>query len=60
MGVAGLQMLIQHNVAGNAAALGAHVTAGVPAVSERLTTSAAVVAAKGIDTVAAARPPWAC
>jgi DHA2 family multidrug resistance protein len=55
MGVAGLQTLIDHHVVGNAAVLGANVTAGVPAVSERLTTTAAMFAAKGMDAVAAGR-----
>ena len=39
MGVAGLQTLIDHNVTANVAVLGASVTAGVPAVSERLATT---------------------
>jgi DHA2 family multidrug resistance protein len=55
MGVAGLQTLIDNNVAANVAVLGAHVTAGVPAVSERLTTTAAMLATRGMDAVAAGR-----
>ena len=55
MGVAGLQTLIDHNVAANVAVLGANVTAGVPAVSERLTTTTAMLAARGMDAVAASR-----
>ena len=55
IGVAGLQTLIDHNVAINAAVLGANVTAGVPAVSERLTTTTAMLAARGMDAVAASR-----
>ena len=55
MGVAGLQTLIDHNVTINVAVLGAHVTAGAPAVSERLTTTAAMLAARGMDAVAAGR-----
>jgi MFS transporter, DHA2 family, multidrug resistance protein len=55
MGVAWLQTLIDHNVAGNVAVLGSHVTAGVPAVSERLTTTTAMLAAKGMDAMAASR-----
>ena len=51
MGVAGLQTLIDHNVAANVAVLGANVTAGVPAVGERLTTTTAMLAAKGMDAV---------
>jgi DHA2 family multidrug resistance protein len=55
MGVAGLQTLIDHNVAVNVAALGATVTAGAPAVSERLTTTAAMLAMMGMDAAAAGR-----
>jgi MFS transporter, DHA2 family, multidrug resistance protein len=55
MGVAGLQTLIDHNVAANVAVLGASVTAGVPAVSERLTTTTAMLVARGMDAVAASR-----
>lgn len=55
MGVAGLQTMIDHNVAANVAVLGANVTAGVPAVSERLTTTTAMLAARGMDAVAASR-----
>jgi MFS transporter, DHA2 family, multidrug resistance protein len=55
MGVALLQRLIDHNVATNLAVLGASVTAGVPAVSERLATTTAMVVARGMDAVAASR-----
>lgn len=55
MGVAGLQTLIHHDVATTVAVLGANVTAGVPAVSERLTTTTAMLAARGMDAVAASR-----
>ncbi|MGX9119060.1 DHA2 family efflux MFS transporter permease subunit [Mesorhizobium sp. BHbsci] len=55
MGVAGLQTLIDHNVAANVAVLGAYVTAGIPAVSERLTTTTAMLAARGMDAAAASR-----
>jgi len=55
MGVAGLQTLIDHNVASNVAVLGANITAGIPAVSERLTMTAAMLAARGMDAVAASR-----
>ncbi|WP_084731595.1 DHA2 family efflux MFS transporter permease subunit [Microvirga vignae] len=59
MGVAWLQTLIEHNVVGNVAVLGAHVTAGVPAVSERLTTTTAMLAARGMDAAAASRAAMA-
>ena len=55
MGVAGLQTMIDHNVTANATVLGASVTAGVPAVSERLTTMGTILAARGMDGVAAGR-----
>jgi MFS transporter, DHA2 family, multidrug resistance protein len=55
MGVAALQTLIEHNVAANVTVLGASVTAGAPAVSERLATIAAMLAAKGMDALAAGR-----
>jgi DHA2 family multidrug resistance protein len=55
MGVAWLQTLIEHNVAANVTVLGAHVTAGVPAVSERLTTTTAMLATRGVDAASASR-----
>jgi len=55
MGVAGLQTLIESNVAANAIVLGANITAGTPAVSERLATSAAMLVARGMDAAAASR-----
>lgn len=54
LGVAGLQTLIEHEAAANLAALGAHVTAGLPVVGERLATTTALFAAQGLDTAAAA------
>lgn len=48
-GVAALQTLIDHNVVANLAVLGANVTAGKPAVIERLTATAAMLTAKGMD-----------
>jgi DHA2 family multidrug resistance protein len=55
MGVAGLQTMIDHNVTTNATVLGASVTAGVPAVGERLTTMSAMLVARGMDGVTAGR-----
>jgi MFS transporter, DHA2 family, multidrug resistance protein len=55
MGVAGLQTLIDHNIAGNFAVLGANVTAGVSTVSERLMTTTAILTARGMDALAANR-----
>lgn len=55
IGVAGLQTLINHSVASNGVVLGANITAGIPAVSERLTATTAMLAAKGMDALAAGR-----
>ena len=55
IGVAGVQTLIDHNVTANLTVLGASVTAGVPAVSERLTTTTAMLAARGMDAATASR-----
>ena len=55
MGVAGLQTLIHHGVAGNVAILGASITTGDPVVVERLTKISTMLAAKGMDTVASDR-----
>jgi DHA2 family multidrug resistance protein len=55
IGVAGLQTLVDHHVAANVAVLGAHVTAGNPVVGERLTTTTAMLAARGMDAVTASR-----
>jgi MFS transporter, DHA2 family, multidrug resistance protein len=52
MGVAGLQTLIEHNVVANLTVLGANVTPGIPAISERLTSTAAMLAARGMDAMA--------
>ncbi|APG95627.1 DHA2 family efflux MFS transporter permease subunit [Sinorhizobium americanum] len=54
-GVAALQTLIDHNLVANLAVLGANVTAGKPAVIERLATTAAMLSAKGMDAAAASR-----
>ncbi|HEV7305574.1 MFS transporter [Ensifer sp.] len=55
MGVAGLQTLIDHAVAANTAVLGASITAGAPAVVDRLAVTTAMFGAKGLDAVAAGR-----
>ncbi|OHV83944.1 DHA2 family efflux MFS transporter permease subunit [Ensifer sp. LCM 4579] len=55
MGVAALQTLIDHNVVANVAVLGANVTAGRPAVIERLTTTTAMLTTQGMDPAAASR-----
>ncbi|WEX75277.1 DHA2 family efflux MFS transporter permease subunit [Sinorhizobium numidicum] len=55
IGVAALQTLIDHNVVANVAVLGANVTAGRPAVIDRLTTTTAMLAARGMEAAAAGR-----
>jgi len=52
IGVAVLQTMIEHNLVANVTVLGASITAGAPAVSERLTTTAAMLATKGMDALA--------
>ncbi|VVP66338.1 Multidrug export protein EmrB [Pseudomonas fluorescens] len=55
MGVAGLQTLIEHQVAANVAVLGTYITPGAATVIERLTISASLLSAKGMDALAAGR-----
>lgn len=55
MGVAGLQTLIDHQVVSNGVVLGANVTPGGNALIERLMTTTAMLAGKGMDQVAAGR-----
>ncbi len=55
MGVAGLQTLIDHDLAANLVVLGTHVTTGGNAVIERLTTTTAMLTVKGMDAAAAGR-----
>ena len=52
IGVAGLETLIEHSIVGNLTVLGANVTSGVSAVSERLATTAMMLTARGMDAVA--------
>lgn len=54
IGVAALQTMISHDTAANQTALAAHVTAGAPAVSERLAATTSLLMAKGMDAAAAA------
>lgn len=53
MGVAALQTLIDQQVAGNQAVLGANVTAGSPAVAERIATITSMLVGRGMDAAAA-------
>lgn len=55
MGVAALQTLIDHQVAGNQVILGANVTAGSPAVTERIATMTSILVGRGMDTAAAGK-----
>lgn len=55
MGVAGLQTMIEHDLAANVAVLGTHVTADNPVVSERFATTIALLAGKGMDAVATSK-----
>ncbi|WP_194790933.1 MFS transporter [Pseudomonas sp. UFMG81] len=55
MGVAGLQTLIDHELAVNTTALGAHLTAGTTALIERLAGMAAMLEGRGLDTLSAGR-----
>ncbi|MGE6784183.1 MFS transporter [Ensifer adhaerens] len=55
MGVSGLQTLIDHAMVANTAVLGAGITAGTPAVVERLAATTAMFMAKGLDAAAASR-----
>ncbi|PNB75129.1 MFS transporter [Pseudomonas sp. GW456-E7] len=55
MGVAGLQTLIEHHAVTNGVVLGTHVTPGGHALIERLTTTTAMLAGKGMDPLTAGR-----
>ena len=55
MGVAGLQTVIDHQVVHNQATLGAVLTAGSPAVAERLAATTALLVGKGMDAGNAAK-----
>ncbi|WDY60450.1 MFS transporter [Pseudomonas sp. PSKL.D1] len=48
LGVAGLQTLIDHQVAVNGVVLGAHVVNGAPAVVQRLATTGTLLSGKGM------------
>jgi DHA2 family multidrug resistance protein len=55
IGVAGLQSLIDHNVASNVVALGANIAGSIPSVGDRLTTTTALLISKGMDAAAAGK-----
>lgn len=59
IGVAWLQTLIEHNVAGNLTVLAAHVTNGVPAVNDRLAAITAMLVGKGMGEAPAGRAAMA-
>lgn len=55
IGVAGLQTMIDHHVTANFAVLGASVSPGIPALTERLAATTAMLAARGLDAAAASQ-----
>lgn len=55
MGVAGLQTLIDHSVVASAVVQGANLSPGGSAITERLTITAAMLTANGMDAAAAGR-----
>jgi DHA2 family multidrug resistance protein len=55
MGVTGLQTIIDHQAVINQSVLGAALTAGSPAVIERLAATTALLAGKGMDVANAAK-----
>ncbi|MCG6205804.1 MFS transporter [Rhodopseudomonas sp. HC1] len=55
IGVAGLQTLIDHQVAGNLVVIGSHVSTSLVAVNDRLGAITALLAARGMETAAASR-----
>jgi MFS transporter, DHA2 family, multidrug resistance protein len=55
MGVAGLQTLIDHQVAGNQAVIGANIGPGSPALAERLASATALLIDRGMEASAAAK-----
>lgn len=55
VGVAGLQTLIDHNVAANVVVLGSSVNAGGQAVIDRLAATTALLVARGMDVGPASR-----
>lgn len=59
IGVAVLETLIDHHVAGNVSVLGAAISAGMPAVGERLTDLRSVLAEHGLEAAMAGRAAMA-
>jgi DHA2 family multidrug resistance protein len=55
LGIAGLQSLLNYQVVANQTVLGANLTAGAPAVGERIAASAAALAARGLDPAVATK-----
>jgi DHA2 family multidrug resistance protein len=53
MGVAGLQTLVDHNVANNVAVLASHLVAGLPSVMARIEANTAALAMAGLEAGAA-------
>jgi len=55
IGIATLQTLIDHQVVGNQAVLGTSISAGTPAVAERLAATTAMLIGRGMDAAAASQ-----
>jgi DHA2 family multidrug resistance protein len=55
IGVAGLQTIISHEAVANQAIFGASLTAGTPAVTERVASTTALLVARGIEGGAATK-----
>jgi DHA2 family multidrug resistance protein len=55
IGVATLQTLIDHQVVSNQAVLGTSISAGTPAVAERLAATTAMLIGRGMDAAAASQ-----
>jgi len=55
IGVATLQTLIDHQAVGNQAVLGTSISAGTPAVAERLAATTAMLIGRGMDAAAASQ-----
>src|SRR5690606_32363252 len=50
LGVAGLQSMIEHQIAANNAVLGASLVAGTPAVADRLASTSELLTARGLES----------
>ena len=62
LGVAGLQSMIDHQIAANNAVLGASLVAGAPAVADRLASTSELLTAWGLESGPAGQAAiaWSC